>query len=172
MHINIEFKARCVNPNTIRATLKERGADYVGEDHQVDVYFKVPNGRLKLRKGSIENHLIYYERPDQAGPKKSDITLFINQPGPSLESLLTNALGVLTTVDKRREIYFIANVKFHIDQVQGLGSFVEVEAIDKDGTIGPDKLWGQCNQYLNLLGIPESALISQSYSDLILAKTR
>ena len=136
MHVNIEFKARCSNPDGIRKILAEKNADYQGRDHQIDVYFKVPHGRLKLRKGQIENNLIAYEREDYVEAKQSKVLLFETKPGTSLEQILTTTLGVMVTVDKQRDIYFIGNVKFHIDEVESLGSFMEVEAIDKDGTIG------------------------------------
>ncbi|MEO1715184.1 MAG: class IV adenylate cyclase, partial [Bacteroidota bacterium] len=115
MHLNIEIKAHCPDPERVRQILKDHQAYFRGIDHQVDTYFKVPNGRLKLREGNIENHLIHYERPDQAGPKASHVSLFKTEPDSSLKFLLTKALGLLTIVDKKRSIYFIDNVKFHID---------------------------------------------------------
>ena len=77
-------------------------------------------------------------------------------------------MGSLVIVDKRRKIYFIDNVKFHIDTVKGLGSFVEIEAIDKTGNIGKKKLLQQCNKYLKLLNISNKDLLSNSYSDLLM----
>jgi predicted adenylyl cyclase CyaB len=169
-HINIEIKARCGNHEKIREQLKSRQADFRGTDHQIDTYFKVNHGRLKLREGNIENFLIYYERENKEGPKQSDIILFKSEPGSSLKSILVKSNGVLTIVDKKREIYFIENVKFHLDLVEGLGTFMEIEAIDKDGTIGKEKLLAQCSEYLALFGISSGDLISVSYSDLLLAK--
>jgi predicted adenylyl cyclase CyaB len=168
MHINVEFKAYCNFPDKIREILKIQGADYKGRDHQVDIYFNVPNGRLKLRKGNIENSLISYQREDIAGSKQSNVHLFHIEPGTSLEEILTTTLGVKVVVDKQRDIYFIENVKFHVDEVQGLGSFVEVEAIDLKGDIGREKLQQQCNQYKKMLGVKDEDLIAQSYSDLLL----
>lgn len=169
-HINIEIKAKCSNHEKIREFLESRGADFKGVDHQVDTYFKINKGRLKLREGNIENYLIYYERENKEGPKQSDIILFKSIPGSSLKSLLINANGILIVVDKRREIYFIENVKFHIDTVQTLGTFIEIEAIDENGSIGKEKLLKQCNEYLKLFNISGSDLISVSYSDLLLEK--
>ena len=91
-------------------------------------------------------------------------------PKSSLKEILTIALGVLIVVDKIREIYFIDNVKFHIDSVKDLGTFVEIEAIDPDGMIGKEKLREQCNFYLDLFKIRKEDLISNSYSDLLLKK--
>lgn len=168
IHINIEIKAKSNNLRNIRQVLKSRKADYRGTDHQIDTYFKVGNGRLKLREGNIENYLIHYNREDKEGPKQSNVTLFKAPTDPSLKAVLSKSLGKLVIVDKQREIYFIGNVKFHIDEVKGLGSFVEIEAIDKDGLIGKRKLLKQCKYYMELFSISEADLISYSYSDLLL----
>lgn len=167
-HLNVEIKARCTDPDAVRAVLSSRGARYAGTDRQTDTYFRVPNGRLKLREGQIENALIHYQRKDQAGPKRSEVSLYPAQPGSNLKQVLTTALGLLVVVDKTREIYFIDNVKFHIDVVKGLGSFVEIEAIDAGGTIGETHLRRQCHLYLDLFGITAADLLERSYSDLLL----
>ncbi len=170
-HLNIEIKAKLNNSRKILQVLKSQKADYIGDDHQVDTYFKVPYGRLKLREGNIENYLIYYDRKDKADPKQSQVALFKTPADSSLKEILTKSLGKLVVVDKQREIYFIDNVKFHIDEVEGLGSFVEIEAIDKDGSIGKEKLLAQCRQYMKLFGIRKKDLTACSYSDLLLNKS-
>lgn len=166
-HLNVEIKAKSANHDFVRRYLKDHKSDFKGIDHQVDTYFKVPAGRLKLREGSIENNLIYYRRGDQAGPKQSHIDYCEVAPGSQLKMVLTNALGVLVVVDKYREIYFIENVKFHIDKVDGLGEFVEIEAIDYEDTIGLDKLREQCDFYMEELGIRSEDLLANSYSDML-----
>ncbi|MFH1589227.1 MAG: class IV adenylate cyclase [archaeon] len=170
VHINIEIKAKSDNQDYIRDILKSSNADFKGVDHQIDTYFKVSNGRLKLREGNIENHLIHYDREDKEGPKQSNVTLYNSDPKSSLKEILTKSNGILVIVDKEREIYFIDNVKFHLDKVKDLGTFVEIEAIDKDGTIGKDKLLEQCQFYLDLFKITKEELVSNSYSDLLLEK--
>lgn len=167
-HLNIEIKAKSLELDRIRDILKSKNADFKGIDHQVDTYFKVNSGRLKLREGNIENHLIYYEREDKSGPKKSLVLLYKYNPDQNLKEILTRSLGVLAVVNKHREIYFIDNVKFHLDNVKGLGYFVEIEAIDEDGSIGSEKLHEQCKHYLKLLNISKEDLLENSYSDLIL----
>jgi adenylate cyclase class 2 len=171
MALNIEIKARCKNPASIKKILQSRNADFKGVDHQVDTYFKVPNGRMKFREGNIENSLIHYDRPNRAEPKKSNYILYYPHPDSSLKQLLARANGVLGIVDKLRSIYFLDNVKFHVDEVKGLGGFMEIEAIDSDGSIGEEKLLELCQFYLNVLGIPAEDLIDNSYSDLLLHKT-
>lgn len=167
-HINIEIKAKTNNQEKIREILKSRNADFKGVDHQIDTYFNVNFGRLKLREGNIENYLIYYDREDKSGPKQSSIILYKSNLNSSLKDILTESIGVLVIVDKKREIYFIDNVKFHLDDVKDLGHFIEIEAIDREGDIGKEKLLEQCNLYLNLFKIAEEDLISVSYSDLLL----
>jgi len=166
--LSIEIKAKRDDCGRIREILKSRNADFKGTDHQIDTYFKVNSGRLKLREGNIENFLIFYKRGDQEGPKQSDIILSKYDPKSSLKETLAKSLGVLVVVDKKREIYFLENVKFHIDTVVNLGTFVEIEAIDSDGTIGREKLLEQCNEYLGLFNIAKEDLVSVSYSDLLL----
>jgi len=170
MHLNIEFKAKCENYDVINNVLKARDAEFRGEDHQIDTYFNVARGRLKLREGNIENYLIHYERENQEGPKSSFVTLFRTEPDSALKELLIKSLGILAVVDKKRKIYFVGNVKIHLDTVQDLGSFVEVEAIDKTGKIGKERLQQQCDEYLLAFNIKSKDLLSCSYSDMILAR--
>lgn len=167
MALNIEIKAKCSNHERIREVLKSNGAIYHGTDHQIDTYFKVNNGRLKLREGNIENNLIFYDREDKKGPKKSDYILYKISLDSNLKDILTKCLGVLIVIEKQREIYFIGNVKFHIDTVKGLGTFIEIEVIDKDGSIGEEKLLKQCKYFLELFEISEEDLLPNSYSDLL-----
>jgi len=167
-HINIEIKAHCSNKEQIRKILEEKNADFKGIDKQTDTFFKVKKGRLKLREGNIENCLIYYDREDISGPKKSDVSLFPVQKNSSLKQMLLNSFEILVKVKKTREIYFIDNIKFHLDEVENLGDFIEIEAIDKNGKIVAKTLLKQCQKYLKLFKIKEQYLIENSYSDMIL----
>ena len=167
-HTNVEIKARCSDQQRIKDYLKDHGADFKGIDHQIDTYFRVPKGRLKLREGNIENYLVQYQRADQAGPKEALVILYRSDPDANLKEVLTHALDVLVVVDKQREIAFIDNVKFHLDTVTGLGTFMEIEAIDRDGSIGKEKLYEQCQKYLREMNIDPSDLLEGSYSDLLM----
>jgi len=168
MHLNVEIKARSNDPGFVRQWLLSHEADFKGTDHQTDTYFKVKEGRLKLRQGNIENSLIHYKRNNQAGPKDSEVTMTQVANGKELKSVLEKAMGILVDVVKEREIYFIENVKFHIDSVPGLGNFVEIEAIDSNGSIGKEKLLEQCEYYMQQLAIKKEDLVPTSYSDLLL----
>lgn len=169
--INSEIKARCNDHEKIRNYLISHGAKFSGVDHQIDTYFNIDSGRLKLREGTIENNLIFYRRSDEAGPKQAEISLTAVDKNSDLRSVLGKALGAKVQVDKKREIYFIDNVKFHIDTVNDLGTFMEIEAIDWDGSIGSEKLRLQCEFYASEMGIDKQDLVVGSYSDLLLEKT-
>lgn len=171
-HLNVEIKARCERLDAVRAVLVERGAERVGLDRQVDTYFRAPRGRLKLREGDIELALIHYDRDDVPGPKASHVALHHparDEKGgaTTLRELLARALGVATVVEKRREIWFLGNVKIHLDEVPGLGYFLEIEAIDRDGEIGPERLRVQCEELMRAFGVTPADLVTASYADLL-----
>ena len=170
--LNVEIKARCEDPDAVRRVLRDRAADFKGVDRQTDTYFNVPKGRLKLREGNIEHSLIHYDRDDTAGPKVSAVTLYHPQRDSTLKEVLSRSLGTLVVVKKRREIYFIDNVKFHIDALDGLGSFVEIEAIDATGETGREELHKQCRAYMEAFEISSHDLVERSYSDMVLDLAR
>ncbi len=188
---NIEIKASSSEEeqNKIIEILKQNNAKYLGTDVQTDTYFKVDKneqktgnfltnsssgksqigGRLKLRRGDIENYLIYYEREDKKEAKCSEVILFQNQGRISeLEKIMKKTHDILIRVEKKRNIYFIENVKFHIDNVSGLGRFIEIEAISQNKLIPIEKLQEQCNYYKTLLEIKDENLIGNSYSDMLM----
>ena len=170
-YLNVEIKARSVNVEKVRNYLLEKKADFKGTDLQTDTYFNVANGRLKLREGNIENNLIYYERTNQAGPKGSDFILTKIPEAEKLKESLSKANGIKTVVKKKREIYYIGNVKFHIDEVEGLGSFIEIEAGNIISDLSKDELQKQCEFYMSQFEIAEKDLIEVSYSDMLLSKS-
>jgi adenylate cyclase, class 2 len=166
--LNVEIKAKCRNVDIIRIKLLSKNADFRGTDEQIDTYFNVSHGRLKLREGNIENNLIFYERADQQGPKNSHFDLLkVNDPD-GLKKILTRSLGIKVVVRKKREIYFIDNVKFHIDEVPGLGVFIEIEAGNMLADLPPKKLKEQCAFYQQEFGIGPEDLVEVSYSDMML----
>lgn len=167
-HVNFELKAKSKNIEWIRDYLKENCTRNVGKDFQKDTYFLTRKGRLKLREGNIENSLIFYNRPDLDGPKQSDVNLVRLSPESGVRETLRKANGIKVVVNKSREIFFIDNVKFHIDEVEGLGSFIEIEAIDSDGSYGLEKLQKQCDEYIGIFKIQNDDFLNNSYSDMIL----
>lgn len=167
-YLNIEIKARCSDPTSIRTYLLTHEADFKGIDEQTDTYFHVNHGRLKLREGNIENNLIFYERDNQAGPKTSQFHLIKIQDAKGLKEVLAKSMGVKVIVQKKREIYYIANVKFHIDEVPGLGSFIEIEAGNIQADLSKEELKEQCDKYMRTFRIADKDLVDVSYSDMLL----
>ncbi len=171
-HINIEIKARCFHPETVEAFLFAHNANFEGIDLQKDTYFNIPKGRLKLRQGNIENNFIYYKRNNQKGPKQSDFYIVSVTKSTELASLLTEALGVKVIVEKKRKIFFLDNIKVHLDEVPGLGNFVEIEASNIfDPGISTEILFQQCTELMQHFNIKEEDLIHNSYSDMLIEKT-
>lgn len=165
---NFEFKAKVTDLSILEEALLQLNPVFRGTDHQIDTYFNVPTGRLKLREGTFENALINYHREDVADSKRSDILLYQHEPDPVLKQILTVQLAVKVVVDKYRKIYFVDHVKFHLDTVIKLGTFLEVEVIDADEAFSDAELKAQCDYYFNFFGLDASCLIDQSYSDLLL----
>lgn len=164
----IEMKARCSNPTKVRhLLLQQPNIQFIGIDSQVDTYFKIPSGRLKLREGNIENSLIYYDRENKKDAKKSDVTLYKSTEIASLKAVLVAALPILIVVEKKREIYFIDHIKFHIDTLTSLGSFLEIEVIDANDAMDISEMRQQCERYMKLLDIQKEDLMEHSYSEML-----
>ena len=168
--LNFEFKAYLRDAARVRAILERLRARSLGTDRQVDTYFRVPAGRLKVREGRIENSLIFYQRTNSSRARRSIVEMLLLPRRNSLRAILSRALGVLAVVDKRREIYFVGNVKIHLDRVRGLGSFLEVEAMTRSGDIR--KVRAQAAQFRKLFAISAADIVPQSYSDLILKRKK
>lgn len=125
---------------------------------------------MKIREGTIENCLVWYERENTAGPKPCQFQIIKFQKNDfrlaELKALLIAALGVSVRVEKTREIYFAGNVKIHLDTVPNLGKFLEIEAIETDSQ-DQGSLRKQCDYFLRLFEIKENQLVSISYADLM-----
>ncbi len=167
-HLNVEWKAKATDLYTQEQQLITLNPKYIGEDLQTDTYFHTKHGRLKIREGNIENALIYYEREDIAGAKASRVILYKYEPDALPREILTVTNGIKVVVQKKRRIYFIDNVKFHFDEVEGLGKFIEVEAIDTTAAPDQKKLQTQCDHYAAFLGIKDEDFLQQSYSDMLM----
>ncbi len=167
MATNIEIKARVADPERIRERVKAL-SDSAGERFvQEDTFFNVPQGRLKLRLLAPDHgQLIYYQRPDQAGPKRSDYLIATTQEPQTLKAALAAALGVRGQVNKERWLYWIGQTRVHLDQVEGLGAFMELEVVLK---AEDDLVQGQAiaQSIMNDLDLQRSDLIEGAYIDLL-----
>lgn len=170
---NIEVKARCPDPAAARAAAIQLGAMPIRTVRQEDVYFNVAQGRLKLRTvdDGAGGELIYYERPDSADDRHSAYDIVETFDAPQLRSVLSVALGVKIVVRKRRELLDWKRVRIHLDDVEGLGSFLELEAV-VSSTHPEPRCYDKLRLLTETLRIDPSDRIASSYSDLLLAADR
>jgi predicted adenylyl cyclase CyaB len=125
---NLEFKARASDPKAILTRARELGAELWGDLRQTDTYFAVRQGRLKLREtAGFQAELIYYDRTEEAAEKLSDYSSFAIRDGEALRAALSKALDVLGVVRKRRTLLLLDTTRIHLDNVEYLGDFVEIE---------------------------------------------
>jgi adenylate cyclase, class 2 len=167
MSRNIELKARCADLTAAREASRGLGAEFVGVLDQCDTYFVVPRGRLKLREfGQGGAEIIFYERPNHPAARGSDYRLARVEDGTAMREALSVALGVRGKVRKRRELWMWQGVRIHLDTVEGLGTFVEFEAVMAAGEadeVGHQKL----AELRAALGVADGDLVGVSYSDLL-----
>jgi adenylate cyclase class 2 len=166
-YADVTIKARCSDVAKIEMILKEHHAAYIGEDFQTDTYYEEPLGKLKLREGNIENLLTHYLRHEESDKKKTTVFFYITNPDANIKKEVLRNRREIGRIIKKRKIYFIDNVKFHIDQFANGESFVEIEAIDRDGLIGAEKIGNQCSFYQHVLNIHKDDILKDSYIDWV-----
>lgn len=166
---NIEIKARLSEAELgeIEARACARSGTGPVVIEQTDVFYNVPRGRLKLRRmGDGSAELIAYERPDQQGPKLSDYTLSPCTQPESLHAALKRSLGVRATVTKTRRVVMVGQTRVHLDRVEGLGSFVELEVVLRDGQSSADG-HAVADELMAELGIDAGSLVEGAYVDQV-----
>jgi predicted adenylyl cyclase CyaB len=164
---NLELKVRLVDPKAAFARARELGAELWGDLRQTDTYFAVPSGRLKLREtAGFQAELIYYERDESAATRASDYETARSGDGAALRELLGHALGVLAVVRKRRTLLLMDTTRIHLDNVESLGDFLEIEVPVKDGE--EDAAKQRFEALVAGLGYGPADSIRASYLDLVL----
>jgi len=162
----LELKARYEDLGKARALLL--GADHVGTFRQVDTYFSLGERRLKVRtvEGRPQGQLVYYERPDVGGVKESRVLLADLPDAHAVLDILRRTFPVLAEVRKTRDIYRFQGVQVHLDEVQGLGRFIEFEKVLADEAEREEgrKVLENLRSYFQ---IAEEDLMASSYSDLL-----
>jgi len=134
---------------------------------QEDTFFRCGHGRLKLRKFSATSgELIHYERADQTGPKESRYTKAATSEPDRLRDALAAANGTIGVVRKRRTLYIVGRTRVHLDDVDGLGKFVELEVALDDGE-STDAGITEARRLMTTLGIAQDRLVSHAYLDLL-----
>lgn len=163
---NLEFKANCDSLDVLRQRLVKLQAEHRHTMKQLDTYFNVPQGRLKLREiNTHDAELIYYERSDLAESRYSNYQLCDIPEPMAFKQIATMAWGVKGVVEKRRELWRFGDTRIHLDEVKNLGQFVELETVIRDQT--EEEAQAEHQLVKDALGIQEEDLISVSYSDLI-----
>lgn len=167
MATNIEIKARVRDIDAVRAIAEKLSDLPCTVLSQEDTFFHTPQGRLKLRVLAPDRgQLIYYERADAAGPKRSEYFVSPTDDPASLKAVLAPCLGIRGVVRKRRSLYLVGNTRVHLDEVEGLGSFLELEVMLGPGQSAEE---GQATalELMAKLGVQECDLIEGAYMDLL-----
>lgn len=164
---NVEVKARIESVESLLprvAAISDRGPFEIDQD---DTFFLCPNGRLKLRAlSSAEGELIFYERRDSAGPKASFYVLSPTSSPDSLRDVLSLACGQAGRVRKHRTLFLTGRTRLHLDRVEGLGHFLELEVVLEENE--PTEEGARvAEELLQNLGIPRSQLVEGAYVDLL-----
>ena len=170
-HKMVELKARVNDHGLLRKRLSALRAESIGTFQQSDLYFKVPEGRLKLREveASSTVELIYYDRENIAGPKSDNaFILRVQEPG-ELKKILKKILTPLIVIDKVREIYIYCGIQIHLDTVEKLGKFIEFEKQTEDNPEAIEKGRLLLQKLMKKLEIDQNNLESLSYGDLLQA---
>jgi len=172
MPSNIEMKARVENLGHFRKIVEHITTEPVRTLYQEDVFFVTEKGRLKLRiLSDSEGELIYYERPDTDGPKQSYYQIYKTPKPEGLRQLLMAVFGELIVVKKKRDIYMVGQTRIHLDKVDALGTFMELEVVLKPD-LTPEEGYSIAAELMKELNIKEADLIPCAYADLLLSMDR
>jgi adenylate cyclase class 2 len=168
----VELKARDDAPARSLAACQALGAEDHGELRQRDTYFTVASGGLKLREETPgQAHLIQFERANEPQQRESRYRIVIVEDGPGLRAALDAALGVRVVVAKRWRLYVWRHVRIHLDEVDGLGTFIELEAV----ALPESDLTREHALVLELreaFAITDARLLSHGYADQLLGRPR
>ena len=168
---NVEVKVRCADLAAARSAALRLGAMPYADERQVDTYFATRAGRLKLREieaaSGARGELIPYLRPDVAGARRSDYRVIPLPDAAGTRALLEQLLGVHRVVRKRREVLLWRNVRIHLDRVDGLGTFLELEAVFDGSADSEREQRAACAWLLGELGLAAEPFIPGSYETLL-----
>jgi predicted adenylyl cyclase CyaB len=164
---NIEIKARVANPAELRekaAALADAGPIEIAQD---DTFFNCSAGRLKLRAFSdTSGELIFYRRSDERGPKESYYLRTSTAEPETLRQVLALAYGEAGRVRKQRVLFLVGRTRIHLDNVEKLGHFMELEVVLREGEAA-DSGVREAQELMSRLGVETSQLIDRAYVDLL-----
>jgi adenylate cyclase class IV len=164
---NVEVKARIESVDALKPAAARIADDGPVEIAQDDTFFQCRSGRLKLRTFSSDSgELIYYRRADQLGPKESFYLRSQTSTPAILRESLSLAYGEAGRVRKLRTLFIVGRTRIHLDVVETLGHFLELEVV-----LGADESIeegiAEANRVMELLGVQRSQLIEGAYVDLL-----
>ena len=167
MPSNIEIKARVADPAHLRKLAEQLSDTPPKIIYQHDTFFACPYGRLKLRALSPDHgELIFYRRDDVADTKQSYYLIDRTSTPDQLRAVLSAALGVQQTVIKIRVLFMAGQTRIHLDEVEGLGSFMELEVVLREGQL-PEDGHRIARELMAALEIRESDLLEGAYEDML-----
>ena len=167
---NIEIKARVADLHALAARTAAIADSGPVEIPQDDTFFRCDNGRLKLRAfADGRGELIFYRRADAGGPKVSFYVLSPTESPDTLREALTLANGQEGRVVKHRTLFLVGRTRVHLDRVQGLGDFMELEVVLSDGE-SPEDGVREAQALMARLGIGPDSLVTGAYHDLLRAR--
>jgi adenylate cyclase len=164
---NVEIKARVADLAQVEERVRPLADSGPVVIRQEDTFFRVPVGRLKLRVlDGVQGQLIWYRRPDADGPTESDYSIVPIEQHDALRAVLADALGIAGTVRKTRTLYMVGRTRIHLDEVEGLGDFVEIEVVLGEGE-PVDAGEAEARGLMDSLGIRQQDLVPAAYVDLL-----
>ena len=157
------IKARVIDIETIERLLIQMNARFVGLDKQIDYYFETENGKLKYRQGTIENLITHYKREFRDGIERTTVYRYDKNPSPEQIARLKTEKKQIGMTEKERKIYWLDNIKIHLDQLPDGQCFIEIEAIGRENNFTDEELKRQCMQIKSRLHIHDNDLVKTGY---------
>ncbi len=168
MPVNLEIKVPVKNLSKLIKIVESEGGKLIYSSKQIDVYYKLASGRLKVRNSSKgEKSVIFYKRVEDGSERWSDFEVIPVQNPEEWIKFFDNFLERLVTVNKHRTLYHLKNTRIHFDKVKGLGNFVELETKVINGKKSAKR---EFSELIKLLDLNPEEQILKSYSDLILMR--
>ncbi|MBI4832634.1 MAG: class IV adenylate cyclase [Candidatus Lindowbacteria bacterium] len=170
---NIELKVSVDGFDGIMPLLMNMGAVFAEIIRQVDTYYETGNGRLKIREiNDCDFELIFYQRPNRTNSRISNYhwTTIASEQLRSFKHALGKALGEKAVVKKERRLWMYGNTRIHLDEVVGLGTFLELETVVKKGCLKEARV--EHKKVVESLGLSRFKKIPDSYSDMLLQKKK
>jgi predicted adenylyl cyclase CyaB len=164
---NVEIKARIAGrwDETVRLAqqIAHSGPSLLTQE---DIFYNVPRGRLKLRTQNGRSEMIYYLRADQNGPKESNYVVLPVAEPPNTKKILAEMHGQRAVVRKQRTLFLVGQTRIHLDRVEGLGDFLELEVVMRDEQTSAE---GEeiARDIMEKLGVTHAHLIERAYVDLL-----